>query len=66
MVGQIAQLEDKIKREVHIRQQLTIQYEDALNRGVKHLNHETTLLADNPLIQEISLVVANQLLQKSK
>mmetsp|Transcript_19222 Transcript_19222/g.29468 ORF Transcript_19222/g.29468 Transcript_19222/m.29468 type:complete len:82 (-) Transcript_19222:15-260(-) len=41
-------------------------YEDSLNRGVTHLNNETTLLADNPLIQEISLVVANQLLRKNK
>ena len=30
------------------------------------LNHETNLLADNPLVHEISLIVAKQLLSKSK
>jgi len=54
----MAQLEDKIKSEVQAREQLTVTYEKSLNRGVTVLNKETTLLADNPLIQEISIVVA--------
>jgi hypothetical protein len=41
-------------------------YENSLNKGVSVLNNETTLLADNPLIHEISIVVAKQLLSKSK
>jgi len=59
-------LEDKIKSEVQAREQLTITYETSLNRGVNVLNNETHLLADNPLIHEISIVVAKQLLSKSK
>ena len=62
----MAQLEDKIKSEVQAREQLTVTYESSLNRGVNVLNKETNLLADNPLINEISIVVAKQLLQKSK
>tara|TARA_B110000285_G_C14938973_1_gene521046 strand:- start:62 stop:295 length:234 start_codon:yes stop_codon:yes gene_type:complete len=37
-----------------------------LNKGVNILNQETNLLANNPLVHEISLVVAKQLLTKSK
>jgi hypothetical protein len=33
---------------------------------VGKLNYETNLLADNPLVHEISLIVAKQLLSKSK
>jgi len=62
----MAQLEDKIKTEVQAREQLSLTYENSLNRGVNVLNKETNLLADNPLIQEISIVVAKQLLSKSK
>jgi len=62
----MAQLEDKIKTEVQAREQLTITYESSLNRGVNVLNKETNLLADNPLIHEISIIVAKQLLQRSK
>ena len=62
----MAQLEDKIKSEVQAREQLTLTYENSLNKGVNVLNNETTLLADNPLIHEISIVVAKQLLTKSK
>ena len=54
----MAQLEDKIKSEVQARELLTQTYEHSLNKGVNRLNNETDLLADNPLIQEISLVVA--------
>lgn len=62
----MAQLEDKIKTEVQAREQLTVTYEGSLNKGVNVLNHETELLADNPLVKEISIVVAKQLLSKSK
>ena len=62
----MAQLEDKIKTEVLAREQLTQSYEMSLNRGVRTLNLETQLLTDNPLIHEISLVVAKELLTKSK
>ena len=41
-------------------------YEQSLNRGVTKLNTETGLLADNPLINEISIIVAKQLLMKSR
>lgn len=54
----MAQLEDKIKSEVQAREQLTTTYESSLNKGVTVMNRETNLLADNPLINEISLVVA--------
>ena len=37
-----------------------------MNRGVNVLNKETTLLAENPIIKDISIVVAQQLLQKAK
>ena len=48
------------------REQLTVTYESSLNKGVTTLNQETNLLADNPLVHEISLVVAKQLLTKSR
>jgi len=62
----MAQLEDKIKSEVQAREQLTVTYETSLNKGVTVLNKETGLLAENPLIHEISIIVAKQLLTKSK
>ena len=62
----IAQLEDKIKSEVKAREELTMTYETSLNKGVTKLNTETNLLADNPLINEISIIVAKQLLTRSK
>jgi len=54
----MAQLEDKIKVEVQAREALTTTYEHSLNKGVTVLNRETNLLADNPLIHEISIIVA--------
>jgi hypothetical protein len=51
---------------VQAREHLAIQYESSLNKGVNKLNQETNLLADNPLIHEISIIVAKQLLTKSK
>jgi hypothetical protein len=40
------------------REELTRTYENSLNRGVVQLNEETRSLAENPLIKEISLMVA--------
>ena len=54
----MAQLEEKIRIEVRAREDLTKTYEASLNRGVVQLNEETRLLADNPLIKEVSLIVA--------
>lgn len=66
MMLYLRQLEGKIKTEVQAREQLTIAYESSLNKGVQKVNRETQLLADNPLVNEISLVVAKQLLTASK
>jgi hypothetical protein len=54
----MAQMEDKIKSEVKAREMLGVTYEQSMNRGVSKLSNETTILAENPLIQEISLIVA--------
>ena len=62
----MAQLEDKIKSEVQAREDLTQTYEGSLNRGMKTFTNETDLLSDNPLVKEISLVVARQLLSKRR
>ena len=58
MVAYMAQLEDKIKQEVQAREQLTLVYENSMNQGVNVLNKETKLLAENPIIKDISIVVA--------
>lgn len=62
----MGQLENKIKTEVAARESLTQTYESSLNKGAVKLNSETELLADNPLIHEISLVVAKHLMQKGQ
>jgi hypothetical protein len=59
----MAQLEDKIKTEVEARENLTRVYENSLNNGVNKLNDETQMLAENPLVREISLIVAKELLK---
>jgi hypothetical protein len=61
----MAQLEDKIKTEVEARENLTRVYENSLNNGVNKLNDETQMLAENPLVREISLIVAKELLKQS-
>ena len=48
------------------REELTRTYENSLNRGVVQLNEETRSLAENPLVKEISLLVAQELLNKSR
>lgn len=62
----MAQLQEKIRIEVQAREELTKTYEQSLNRGVVQLNQETRSLAENPLVQEISLLVAQELINKSK
>ena len=62
----MAQLQEKIRIEVLAREELARTYEVSLNKGVVQLNEETRSLADNPLIKEISLLVAQELLNKSK
>lgn len=56
------QLEEKIAGEIAEREQLAKKYEGSLNKGIKSLNRETEVLAENPLVREISLIVAKQLL----
>lgn len=58
----MAQLEQKTKQEVYEREQLALIYEQSLNQGVNTLNQETVELSENPLVREISLVVAKQMM----
>jgi hypothetical protein len=58
----MAQLEEKIKVEQEAREELTQTYEASLNQGVSRLNTETQVLAENPLVREISLIVARELM----
>lgn len=66
MMTYMGLLEDKIKRETEARISLMETYENSLNKGVDVLDYETKLLGNNPLVKEISLVVAKELLSKSK
>jgi hypothetical protein len=62
----MAQLEEKIKMEQQAREKLTVTYEESLNQGVTKLNSETNLLAEDPLVREISLIVAKELMKSGK
>jgi hypothetical protein len=62
----MAQLQEKIRIEVAAREELARTYENSLNRGVVQLNEETRTLAENPLVKEISLLVAQELINKSR
>ena len=66
MMQYMGQLEDKIKREQDARSQLMETYSASLNKGVDVLSLETSQLMENPLVKEISLVVAKDILTKSK
>jgi hypothetical protein len=57
-------MEVKIKTEVISREQLAMTYERSLTLGAEKLNNETEALAENPLVKEISLIVASELLKK--
>ena len=54
----MAQLQEKISIEVAAKEELAKTYELSLNKGVDQLNEETKQLADNPLVKEISIIVA--------
>jgi hypothetical protein len=60
----IEMMEVKIKTEVISREQLAMTYERSLTLGAEKLNNETEALAENPLVKEISLIVASELLKK--
>ena len=62
----MAQLQEKIRIEVQAREELARTYELSLNRGVVQLNEETRSLSENPLVKEISLLVAQELINKSR
>jgi hypothetical protein len=62
----MAQLQEKISIEVRAKEELAKTYEQSLNKGVVQLNEETRNLAENPLVQEISLIVAQELVRKSQ
>lgn len=57
---------EKISIEVAAREELTKTYEMSLNKGVGQLNEETKNLAENPLIKEISIMVAQEIMKKSQ
>jgi len=62
----MADLEERIKIEQQAREQLTKKYEASLNQGVNQFNQETEILyADHPLVKDISLIVAQKLLQNA-
>lgn len=54
----MAQLQEKIRIEVAAREDLAQTYETSLNKGAGQLNEETRTLSENPLVKEISLIVA--------
>lgn len=45
---------------------MTVTYEESLNTGITKLNTETNLLAEDPLVREISLIVAKELMKSGK
>lgn len=62
----MADLEERIKIEQQAREQLTKKYEASLNQGLNRFNQETEILyADHPLVKDISLIVAQKLLQNA-
>lgn len=62
----MAQLEEKIRLEQSAREKLAQTYEQSLNSGVNKLTRETSLLAEDPLVKEISLIVAKELMKTGK
>lgn len=58
----MASFEDKIAQEQENRQRLARDYELSLNVGANKLNKETEILSESPLVREISLIVAKELL----
>ena len=56
-------MERKIKDEQQLREQLATTYQSSLNQGVNKLHDEAEELAENPLVREISLIVAKELMK---
>jgi len=61
----VAQLQERIHVEMTAKEDLTKTYEGSINNGVGRFNDETKQLADNPLIKEISLIIAEQIQRKT-
>ena len=59
----VEQMEERIRYEVVAREQLTKIYERSLNAGADKLNNETVNMSESPLVREISLLVAKELLK---
>lgn len=59
----VEQMEERIRYEVVAREQLTKIYERSLNTGAEKLNNETMNMSESPLVREISLLVAKELLK---
>jgi hypothetical protein len=47
------------------KEDLTRTYEGSINNGVNRFNDETKQLAENPLIKEISLIIAEQIQRRT-
>jgi hypothetical protein len=47
------------------QEDLTKTYEGSINNGVGKFNEETRVLAENPMIKEISLIIAQEIQRKS-
>jgi hypothetical protein len=62
----MSQLEEKIAQEQQAREDLARTYEQSLNTGVARLNNEAEILAENPLVKEISLLVAKELMKQGR
>lgn len=60
----VSQLQERIHVEMTAKEDLTKTYEGSINTGVGRFNQETRQLADNPLIKEISLIIAEQIQRK--
>lgn len=61
----VAQLQERIHVEMTAKEDLTKTYEGSINQGVGRFNDETKQLAENPLIKEISLIIAEQIQRKT-
>mmetsp|Transcript_41292 Transcript_41292/g.39768 ORF Transcript_41292/g.39768 Transcript_41292/m.39768 type:complete len:153 (-) Transcript_41292:41-499(-) len=62
----MAQLQEKITIEVAAKEELARTYELSLNKGVYSLNEETRNLSENPLVKEISIIVAQEIMRKTQ
>jgi len=65
LTNYMATLQAEIETVVRAKEKLGSSYEQSLHKGATHFNEETRQLADNPLIKEISLIVAQKLQRQS-